>query len=129
MRRFQSGLFAAVAVIGFASIASAADMPMKAPMAPAPAPAYNWSGFYIGGYLGGASTGSATTSDLCLTTSAAACAASNRGTYNGVTPLTYGLGSSVIGGGTIGYNWQIPGSVFVLGLENEIGYQRLRVQS
>ena len=37
-------------------------------------------------------------------------------------PVHYGLQSSFIGGGTIGYNWQMPSSNFVLGLENEIGY-------
>lgn len=45
MRRLQCALLAAVAVIGFASIASAADMPTKAPAAIAP---YNWTGCYVG---------------------------------------------------------------------------------
>jgi outer membrane immunogenic protein len=51
MRRFQCALVAAVAVFGFASVASAADMAIKAP-ALAPAPAYSWTGFYVGGQLG-----------------------------------------------------------------------------
>ena len=40
----------AIAVIGFASSASAADMAVKARPAPPPimAPIYNWTGFYIG---------------------------------------------------------------------------------
>src|ERR1700688_716690 len=50
MRRFQCAALAAVAVIGFASMASAADLPVKAPVA---APAYSWTGCYIGGNLGG----------------------------------------------------------------------------
>src|ERR1039457_2436580 len=57
MRRFQVALLAAVAAIGFASIASASDLPVKAsmPVKAAPLPlAYNWSGIYIGGNLGGA---------------------------------------------------------------------------
>jgi outer membrane immunogenic protein len=42
---------AAVAAFGFAGSASAADMPVKAvPLAPAPA--YDWSGIYIGGDAG-----------------------------------------------------------------------------
>ena len=50
MRRLQCALLAAVAAIGFASIASAADMPVKArPMVVAP---YNWTGFYIGATAG-----------------------------------------------------------------------------
>jgi len=46
MRRLQCALLTAAAAIGFASIASAADMPVKArPMAPA---VYDWSGIYLG---------------------------------------------------------------------------------
>ena len=35
------------------------------------------------------------------------------------------LGSSFIGGGTLGSNWQPVGSPFVLGLEGEFGYLKL----
>src|ERR1019366_10453762 len=47
MRRFHCAALAAVAVLGFTSVASAADMPVKAP-APIVAPLYNWTGPYIG---------------------------------------------------------------------------------
>jgi outer membrane immunogenic protein len=40
-------------------------------------------------------------------------------------PLSYGVGTGFLGGGTIGWNWQAPGSQFVFGLENEIGYIHL----
>ena len=89
-------------------------------MAPPSAPVADWSGFYIGGFAGGATTGNATTSDPCLV--GAVC--SPVGTYNAVAPVSHGLGSSAIGGGTIGWNWQ--SSQFVFGFENEIGYIRLR---
>jgi outer membrane immunogenic protein len=46
MRHFQLAILTAVAVTGFASVASAADMAMKAPPAPAPAP--SWTGWYVG---------------------------------------------------------------------------------
>jgi opacity protein-like surface antigen len=48
-------LIAVVAVIGFASVASAADLPTKAPVytAPVAAPDISWTGFYIGGNVGG----------------------------------------------------------------------------
>ena len=55
MPRLHSATFAAVAVLGFASIASAADMPAKAPMytkAPVMSPQYSWTGFYVGGNVG-----------------------------------------------------------------------------
>ena len=45
---------AAIAMLGSASVAIAADLPVKAPPAPA---AWNWSGFYLGANLGGGFTG------------------------------------------------------------------------
>lgn len=51
MRRLQYALLATVAAIGFASIASAADMPVKAPVMMAPA-VFSWTGCYIGGQVG-----------------------------------------------------------------------------
>ena len=39
------------------------------------------------------------------------------------------LGTSFIGGGTLGCNWQPVGSPFVLGLEGEAGYMRLSGQA
>jgi outer membrane immunogenic protein len=50
-------------------------------------PAYNWSGFYIGA-MGGFGWGSGDSE-----------------------------GSGGFGGGTVGYNWQLPGSQFVFGVE------------
>ena len=47
-------MLAAVAVFGFASVASAADMPVKAPVYRAPvATIYNWTGCYVGAHVGG----------------------------------------------------------------------------
>jgi len=52
MRRFQCALLAAVAVIGFGSIASAADMPVKMPVK-APIVVYDpWVGTYAGVNIG-----------------------------------------------------------------------------
>jgi outer membrane immunogenic protein len=49
------------------------------------------------------------------------------GFYNGTGLGTgYGLQSSVTGGGTIGYNWQRPGSNWVVGVEGEAGYLHVR---
>jgi outer membrane immunogenic protein len=112
----KSMLGAAIASLGIAGIASAADMqmPVKAVKAP-PVVAFNWSGFYIGGFVGGAfADRNATATDP---QSAAGVF------YNGGNLVnSYGLDSSFIGGGTVGYNWQAPGSNFVLGLEGEAGY-------
>jgi outer membrane immunogenic protein len=50
MKKSVLGLVAMGALI--AGPAMAADMPVKAPPAPV-APAYSWTGFYIGGEVGG----------------------------------------------------------------------------
>ena len=98
MRRFQCALLAAVALIGFTSIASAADMAVKArPMAPAPA-ALTWTGCYIGAHIGGA-----------------------RGHDNWTTiagPFAEHDISGFIGGGQIGCNYQT--GALVLGVEGEL---------
>ena len=51
MHRFRFAALAAVAVFGFASVACAADMPVKAPVAPVVA-APSWTGFYVGIHVG-----------------------------------------------------------------------------
>jgi opacity protein-like surface antigen len=50
MRRLQCALLATVAAVGFVSIASAADMPTKAPMAPAPIVVGGFFGEILGAY-------------------------------------------------------------------------------
>ena len=76
--------------------AFAADLPVKAPP-PVSTPTYNWTGFYMGANFGGAWASDALTDNLSGTT------------------LT-GDSSRVIGGGQIGFNWQISPQ-FVLGVE------------
>jgi outer membrane immunogenic protein len=108
---------AAVASISFAGVASAADMPMKV-KAPPPPPIFNWTGFYIGGFVGGAGADRDAWASEPVNVPF--------GFYNGTGfATTYGLGTSFIGGGTIGYNWQMPASPFVLGIEGEVGYLHL----
>lgn len=97
MCRFQCALLAAVAVVGFTSVASAADMPVKAP---ASAPImYNWSGIYFGGNVGGAwmKGSEAFTNNV-----------------GDVDPLSF-RGNSLIGGGQIGLQRQWGN--WVLGIE------------
>jgi outer membrane immunogenic protein len=87
----MKSLLLTVSLLALATTAaSAADMPAR-PYTKAPppvvSPAYNWSGFYIGA-MGGYAW-AADGSD----------------------------GSGGFGGGTIGYNFQFPGSQFVFGIE------------
>jgi len=105
MRRFQCVLLAAVAVIGFASIASAADMPVKAPAykAPIAAPAYSWTGCYIGASAGGMWGNAAIENSFAAPTDV-------RTDLNGF-----------IGGGQIGCNYQNP-SNWLIGLQGEFNW-------
>ncbi len=90
MRSFTA-LGAAVAVLGFATAASAADLPARTyTKAPPMVATYNWTGFYIGANAGGAWSKAGT---------------------------NFGDASGFVGGGQIGYNWQAAGSPLVLGLE------------
>jgi outer membrane immunogenic protein len=107
MHCFRFGTIAAVAVFGFASVASAADLPIKAPVykAPVAAPGFNWTGFYIGGHVG------------------AQWLRSDNSIYYPAGPLTASVeftDTSFIGGGQIGYNWQPQGSSWVLGIEADL---------
>ena len=51
MRRLSVAIILAIFAIALTQIAAAADMPVKAPVAPVAIP-YNWTGFYVGGHLG-----------------------------------------------------------------------------
>jgi outer membrane immunogenic protein len=90
LRKF---LLATVATVAFANIASAADMPARMPAKAVPYLAvYNWTGFYVGanvGYGWGRDTAGGSSTNL----------------------------NGVIGGGQIGYNWQMNN--LVLGLETD----------
>ncbi len=104
MKKF---LLATSAIIALTSAASAADLAAR-PYTKAPAmvsPATNWSGFYIGAMGGYGWSGDNTT--------------------NGVTVSSSDLRGG-FGGGTIGYNWQMPGSQFVLGLEVDVAAADLK---
>jgi len=94
---------AAIAALGFVGAASAADMPVKAPVAPAKPIQlpYNWSGLYIGGHLG----------YLWGRT---------RVEEDGVVTDPSARTNGVIGGAMAGYNWQ--SGPWVFGLEGDIGW-------
>jgi len=52
MRRLSLAIVAGVSTIAFTQLASAADLPRKAPPAPPPPPVFSWTGFYAGGNVG-----------------------------------------------------------------------------
>jgi opacity protein-like surface antigen len=92
-----------VAAAFFAAPASAADMPVKAPVYKAPAadPAYDWSGFYLGGHFGYL-WGRTTILD------------------NGVLTDSGAPTNGVVGGILAGYNYQTGPWVF--GVSGDIGW-------
>src|SRR4051812_19568312 len=85
------------------SLASAADMPE---VLPAYAPAWSWTGLYAGAHLGAGSASSLFS--------------------DSAGPPIYGgsvRSPAFLGGGQAGYNWQIPNSKFVFGVEGDVsGY-------
>jgi outer membrane immunogenic protein len=99
---------AAVALIGTPALA--ADMAVKsAPRMPAPAPAWSWTGWYAGLNIGG-SLGNASISENSGIPIASLFLANN--TAHMSLP-------GVIGGGQIGYNWQVAPN-WLWGIEADI---------
>jgi opacity protein-like surface antigen len=97
-----------------------------------PEPAYNYSGCYVGAYAGGTHAFDLNATDPQSTggTSAAGtfynapnANAANGGRYN------IKWDNHATGGGTLGCNWQAPGSRFVYGAEGETGYMRLHASA
>jgi opacity protein-like surface antigen/outer membrane protease len=95
-------LTVALVVLGLGCPANSADMPVKAPAAQAP-PTWSWTGWYIGAHVGGGL---------------------------GTTEVADPFGASIfgdrvrtpafLGGGQVGYNWQLTNSHVVLGAEADL---------
>jgi outer membrane immunogenic protein len=116
MKRLLIAGAALAALIGTPALA--ADMAAPVYKAPPPlAPVYSWTGFYIGvnaGWKGIEGAGmTSTPNDAATLGFNAACIAA------GACPQNYGnaSGSGFIGGGQVGYNWQIQN--FVVGVETD----------
>lgn len=105
---FKTIATSALAAISVASAASAADLAARPyTKAPVAVPVYNWTGFYVGGNVGYSWGRSSDTSTLT----------------NGAGTVLFTSAASanmdgVIGGGQIGYNWQVQN--WVWGLEADI---------
>src|SRR5262245_19383960 len=107
MRRVAITALASCALGLSLSVASAADLPSKAaPMLPPPPPPYNWTGFYVGGHLG-AGWARNDLNDTSVDIAGFNFFPPDRSLSNGV---------GVLGGVTLGYNWQLPNSPIVLGI-------------
>jgi outer membrane immunogenic protein len=119
--KLASSLAGAAFSFAAMGLAFAADIAVKAPPSPPPAPVYNWTGFYVGGNVG-ASFGRANT-DFNAPNSIRA-VVGEFGIGVGIGSSTFGFAGSheitepsgFIGGGQIGYNWQFSPQ-WVAGLE------------
>jgi outer membrane immunogenic protein len=106
-------ILAAFALIG--TSAFAADMGV--PAAPPPAPVYNWTGWYVGGNLGASFGTSKTDFNVAPGTSAVTLGTSfSTATIPGFAGSDTVYPSGFMGGGQIGYNWQLS-PIWVVGLE------------
>jgi outer membrane immunogenic protein len=125
----------AVGAIFRVSAAGAADLPTGTYNEPLPAvAAYNWTGCYLGGYVGGAlqsrevnawdprSTGGAIPAGTYYDPNALPTPGQAFDNEDG--NFNYDLKGSVIGGGTVGCNWQ-GASPLVVGIEGEGGYMKI----
>jgi outer membrane immunogenic protein len=116
MRHFVS---VGIALLACTAAAKAADMPLKAPPL-APAPAFSWTGCYIGGSVGGAWSGSNNTTVTFVDGGSGAGPAAAAGALP--TSFSYSA-SSWIGGGQLGCNYQ--SSNWVFGIETDISGVKL----
>ena len=100
--RFRIGIVAISALIALPAMA--ADLAVKAPLAPAPAD--SWTGFYVGGNVGGAWTNTSGTVTPIIEDPA-------------IQPVTGSFGTSVaVGGFQEGVNWQFAPN-WVVGFEGD----------
>ena len=121
MDRLSTVLIGGIAAVVFEQIASAADLPHKAPTyAPPAPPVYNWTGFYIGANVGAEWMKDSATLNLPPGPPQAFA----RFLASGAIPTAYDVNKSgVIGTFQVGYNWQIER--WVLGLETDISGLRV----
>jgi outer membrane immunogenic protein len=112
MHRIICAAVAAAGVVGIASIAFAADMPVKAPPRLAQQPVATWAGFYVGANIGGywGRESISTTTGNC----AVFFSCPDLHSRSSLKP------SGVIGGVQAGYNWQSGN--FVLGVEGDLNW-------
>jgi outer membrane immunogenic protein len=136
MRKFLIAS-SAIAALTVAAPAGAADLPVKARPLPPPAPAFSWTGFYVGAHLGGAW---GTTESTLKNVSATECREVyiSYGEYEGknevrcdsdsfgglLIPISQTQSNGFLGGVQAGYNFQVA-PWLVLGVEAQFSWTDL----
>jgi outer membrane immunogenic protein len=125
MRPLLIAVAAAASTLAFAPIASAADLPLKAPVyAPPPlTPVYSWSGFYVGGNIGygwGSRTANFTPNDFNAFLSS--CGGAGGSTCP--PPVSSDI-NGVLGGLQAGYNWQFNQN-WLVGIETDFNWSGIK---
>jgi outer membrane immunogenic protein len=111
-----------VAAAFFVAPAFAADMGVKAPPPPPPAPAFSWTGFYVGangGYGWRDPTVTYTPNDPGAFIGT--CAGIGGGTC--IPPASFSIGGGLVGG-QVGYNWQYS-QKWLAGVEADLDWSRI----
>jgi outer membrane immunogenic protein len=107
-------LLASAAIgLGAVQIASAADLPVKALLSPAPV--YTWTGFYVGAHVG---AGWGTTESTLTSATAGPPVVAPAVTIPLNFPFSQNSRSGFLGGGQVGYNYQSGWVVF--GVQGDI---------
>jgi outer membrane immunogenic protein len=107
MKHLTTALIASAALsLGLIQTVMAVDLPTKARPAPAPVAVPTWSGFYIGGTVGGGIASLPVHDQDCFICT---------------LPSEDFKKAGFVGGGHIGYNWQV-GPSFLLGVEADINW-------
>ena len=121
MRRLSIAVMTAATIVAFSQIAMSADMPTKVPASKAPvAVAPSWTGFYAGlnaGYGWKNDDTAPLTGDGGGLGSLIIAASSS--------PQATNSPSGFIGGGQLGYSWQIS-TIALAGIEADIQYSHVR---
>jgi outer membrane immunogenic protein len=125
MRRYSLIALAAGAIGLVASVASAADLPRKAPayQPPPPPPPFNWTGFYVGGFFGAGWV----RNDVDASINTFFFDGDPLASFTGPGSNSTGVGP--LGGVTVGWNWQMPNSPIVLGIEGDFAWADLKGSS
>ena len=85
-----------------------------------PKSTYDWTGVYVGGFVGGA-TGANISNSVNQSVDFVQLGGMQP-QFATSTSRNSSTNASFMGGGTVGYNWQIPKTPYLIGLEGEYGY-------